>query len=602
MPDTSEHTLSTLLHQAGDVFTINRWLPEDGLRGLRSDMQAGLTVGVMLVPQGMAYAVLAGLPPIYGLYASLLPLLIYPFFGTSRHLAVGVIAIDMLIVAAGLGALAEAGTAEYIELAILLAAMVGLIQILMGIGQLGFIVNLLSRPVIAGFTSAASIIIIFSQLGNFLGVALPQSQHVYTLIWEAVQHIDSVHGLTVIVGTLALALLFVFKRWKPLFPAPLFVVALSILAAWGLGLDAEGMAVVGSIPTGLPRPDLPAISLGNARELMPTALTLALVQFMSVISLGKVFAAQHRYSIDPNRELVAIGASNVVGSLFRSLPVSGSFSRTAVNAQSGARSPLANIFAALLIGLTLLFLTPLFAYLPIPVLAAIIIAASISLLDVKEMRYLLRTKRVDGGIALLTFTVTLVVGIQEGVLTGIAASVVAVMYRISRPNVAVLGHLPGTRSFRDVRRHESAGRIEGILMLRVDASFSFANSEFLKDLILQKSQAADHSIRAVIIDASSINDLDTTAAGVLTAVSENLKKRGVELYFGGMKEPVMKTMRRTDLYDVLGEDHFYLSPHRAVKHLLEDWGSSEEYLEDVPGEPDLSKSEDGAEERAETTS
>jgi SulP family sulfate permease len=550
----------------------------------------------------MAYAVLAGLPPIYGLYASLLPLLIYPFFGTSRHLAVGVIAIDMLIVAAGLSALAEAGTAEYVELAILLAAMVGLIQILMGIGQLGFVVNLLSRPVIAGFTSAASIIIMFSQLGNFLGIDLPQSQHVYTLIWEAIQRFDGVHGLTMLVGSLALGLLFFFKRWKPLFPAPLLVVALGILGAWGLHLNAEGVAVVGSIPTGLPRPDLPAISLGNARALLPTALTLALVQFMSVISLGKVFAAQHRYSIDPNRELVAIGASNVVGSLFRSLPISGSFSRTAVNAQAGARSPLANIFAALLIGLTLLFLTPLFAYLPIPILAAIIIAASVGLLDVKELRYLLRTKRVDGSIALLTFVVTLLVGIQEGVLTGIAASVVAIMYRISRPNVAVLGHLPGTRSFRDVQRHESAGRIEGILMLRVDASFSFANAEFLKDLILKESQASDHSIRAVIIDASSINDLDTTAAGVLTAVSETLKKRGVDLYFGGMKEPVMRTMRRTDLYDVLGEDHFYLSPHRAVKHLLENWGSSEEYLEDVPGEPGLSETEDGAEERAETTS
>jgi SulP family sulfate permease len=563
--------------------TILQWLPEYRRKDLWGDLAAGLTVGVMLIPQGMAYAILAGMPPIYGLYASVVPLLLYPLFGTSRHLAVGTIAIDMLIVAAGLSLLAEPGSARYVELAILLAAMVGGLQILMGVVRLGFVVNLLSRPVITGFTAAAALIIGFSQLGNLLGLSIPQSQYIHTLILAALRHVGEWHLPTLALGAGGILLMLALRRWLPRLPAPLVAVILGTLAVVELHLDQSGVRIVGDIPTGLPSFRAPHFDLASARLLFPTAITLALVQFMNVISLGKVFAARYRYSVKPNQELFAIGLSNLGGSFFRSLPVSGSFSRTAVNARAGARTPMSNIIAALVITLTLLFLTRLFFYLPIPIFASIIMVAAFGMVDVKEVRFLLKAKRIDGYIAILTFLATLFIGIQEGVLLGVTVSVLAILYRISRPNVAVLGHLPGTRSFRDLRRHPEAQPIEGILMLRVDASFSFANAEFLKDLILKESEPEDSKIRAVIIDSSSVNDLDMTALAVLRNVAETLKERGIELYFGGVKGPVLDVFRRSGLYDRLGADHFFLSPHRAVRYVLTKWGKSADYLDAVPG-------------------
>ncbi|WP_456427280.1 SulP family inorganic anion transporter [Rhodocaloribacter sp.] len=563
--------------------TILQWLPEYRRKDLWGDLAAGLTVGVMLIPQGMAYAILAGMPPIYGLYASVVPLLLYPLFGTSRHLAVGTIAIDMLIVAAGLSLLAEPGSARYVELAILLAAMVGGLQILMGVVRLGFVVNLLSRPVITGFTAAAALIIGFSQLGNLLGLSIPQSQYIHTLILAALRHVDAWHLPTLALGAGGILLMLGLRRWLPRLPAPLVAVILGTLAVVELHLDQSGVRIVGDIPTGLPSFRAPHFDMASARLLFPTAITLALVQFMNVISLGKVFAARYRYSVKPNQELFAIGLSNLGGSFFRSLPVSGSFSRTAVNARAGARTPMSNIIAALVITLTLLFLTRLFFYLPIPIFASIIMVAAFGMVDVKEVRFLLKAKRIDGYIAILTFLATLFIGIQEGVLLGVTVSVLAILYRISRPNVAVLGHLPGTRSFRDLRRHPEAQPIEGILMLRVDASFSFANAEFLKDLILKESEPEDSKIRAVIIDSSSVNDLDMTALAVLRNVAETLKERGIELYFGGVKGPVLDVFQRSGLYDRLGADHFFLSPHRAVRYVLTKWGKSADYLDAVPG-------------------
>lgn len=583
MPASNNRFVGSALNQIGNIFVITKWLPGYTRTDFFGDLLAGVTVGVMLIPQSMAYAMLAGLPPIYGLYASVVPLLVYPIFGSSRHLAVGIVAVDMLIVAAGLSTIAEPGSTRYIELAILLALMAGLLQIMMGAARLGFLVNLLSRPVITGFSSAAALVIAFSQLGNLLGISLSQTQYIHILIWEAVTQFENIRVIVLTLGLGAIFLLILLRRWKPLFPAPLAAVVLGIAVVWWFALYERGVAIVGDIPTGLPRPSFPEIDLVSVRTLIPTAITLALVQFMTVISLGKVFAARNRYSIRANRELLAIGAANFFGSIFRGLPVSGSFSRTAVNAQAGARTPLANIFAAGVVILTLLFLTPLFYYLPVPVLAAIIMVAASGLLDLKEMRALLRTKRIDGVLTIVTFFTTLIIGIQQGVLIGIMASVVAIMYRISRPYVAILGHLPGTRSFRDLRRYPDAHPMEGILMLRVDASFSFANAEFVKDLILERSEKGD-DFRAVIIDASSINDLDTTAVAVLFAVAEILRERGVELYFGGVKDQVQDVMVRSGLYEKLGADHFFLSPHRAVKSVLSRWGKSEEYLENVPGE------------------
>jgi SulP family sulfate permease len=554
-----------------NAFYITEWLPDYTAGTLRADALAGLTVGVMLIPQSMAYAVIAGMPPIYGLYAGLVPLLTYPLFGSSRQLAMGPVAIDMLIVGAGIGALAQAGTEQYVALAILLTAMVGLMQMAMGALQLGFVANLLSRPVIAGLTTAAALIISMSQLGNLLGMELGRSQYVHVLAWEALQNAYNTHLLTLGIGLGCVVVLVGLSRWAPLVPQALVVVIGATLASWFFELDEHGVDIVGGIPTGLPRPEVWSASLSDLNSLIPVAVTLALVQFMKNVSLGRVFATRHGYTIDANRELIGVGASNFFGSLFQGIPVSGSFSRSAVNDQSGARSPLANVFAALVIALTLLFLTPLFYYLPVPALAAIIIVAGIGLIDLRELRILFRARRRDGYIALFTAFSILFIGLQEGILLGIGASVVVVLFRISRPNVAELGHVPGTRLFRDMERFEQAVRLRDIMVLRVDASFSFANAEYFKDYILEKSEREGRTVEVVVVDGTSINDLDTTAIEALVSVFESLEEMDIELHLTGLIGPVREVVRRSGLYGLLGENQFHLDPHEAVVSVLRRW-------------------------------
>ncbi len=565
------------MKRLSQIVTALRWLPDYNGKHFRGDLTAGLTVGVMLIPQGMAYAILAGMPAIYGLYASLIPLLIYPLLGTSRHLAVGTVAIDMLIVAAGVGALAQPHTDQYIELAILLALMTGVFQLAMGFARLGFMVNFLSRPVIAGFMSAAPLIIAASQLGNLLGLDLPNSQYIHILFWEAFQNLDQIHVLTVVMGGVSIAILLGLQLWKPSAPGALIAVVLGIVVVWLFGLDEVGIDIVGDIPQGLPVPGIPDFSLENLSGLWTSALTLALVQFMGVMSLGKVFASKHDYSVDANRELIAIGSSNVLGSFFRSIPVSGSFSRSAVNEKAGARTPVSNIVAAAVIALTLLVLTPVFYFLPVPVLAAIIMVASVGLIDVPEMRYLLKTKRRDGLIALITFACTLVIGIQEGILIGIGASVAMILYRISRPHVAELGHVPGTRDFRSLERNPDAEKIKGIYMLRVDASLSFANADLIKDKLLESEMPGGEKHKALVIDATGVNDLDTTSAAMLADVINTLAERGIELYIAGAKGPVRDTIRRAGLHAELGREHFAATPDLAVQHILSRWGKEHRY-------------------------
>ncbi len=558
-----------------DTLPLLQWLPDYTTEALRGDATAGLTVGVMLIPQGMAYAVIAGVPPIYGLYAGLVPLLVYPLIGSSRHLALGPVSIDMLIIAAGVGAIAQAGTERYVALAILLTAMVGLLQMAMGAMKLGFVANLLSRPVIAGLTTAASFIIAISQIGSLLGVKLGRSQYIHVLLIEAVQNAGNTHLLTLGIGTASIVLLMGLPRWLPKVPEALIVVVAGTLAGWGFGLREKGVSVVGSIPQGLPAPELWTLSFSDLNTLLPAAITLALVQFMKDISLDRIFAARHGYTIDANRELIGVGAGNFFGSLFQSIPASGSFSRSAVNEQSGAQTALANVFAAGVIALTLLFLTPLFYHLPTPVLAAIIIVSGFGLFDLRELRSLFKARRRDGYIALFTAGCTLFIGIQEGILLGIGTSVVAMLYRISRPNVAELGHVPGTRLFRDLDRFEQAARLRDIMVLRVDAAFSFANAEYFKDFILEKSEREGRPVKVVIVDGSSINGLDTTAIDALFSVTESLEEEGIELHLTGLIGPVREVVRRSGLHALLGENKFHLDPHQAVVSVLERWDAAE---------------------------
>jgi SulP family sulfate permease len=555
---------------------ITAWLPDLPREGVRDDAVAGVTVGVMVIPQGMAYAVIAGMPPIYGLYAALVPLLVYPLFGSSRHLALGPTAIDMLLVAGGLSGLAQAGTPRYIALAVMLAGMVGVVQLAMGAMKFGFVANLLSRPVIVGLTTAAAFIISFSQIGALLGIDLGRSQSVHVLLWQAAQRLGEVHVPSLLIGTASIAVLVLLPRFLPNVPGALAVAVVATVGGWAFDAGGAGVDVVGQVPEGLPGASVPLPGLGDAQALLPTALTLALVQFLNVVTLGRTFAKQHGYTVDPNRELVAVGAANLAGSIFSSIPASGSFSRSAVNDRAGARSPLANVFAAGVIALTLLFLTPLFANLPMPALAAIIMVSGFGLIDLAELRDLFMARRRDGAIALFTAACVLFVGIQEGILLGIGATVIAVLYRISRPNVAELGHVPGTRIFRDLERFGQAKRLDGIMVLRVDAAFSFANARYFKDFILEKSEAEGRDIDVVVVDGTSINALDTTAVEALSSTVEALEKQGIELHLTSLIGPVRETIRRSGLHERMGADRFHLNPHEAVAQILGRWDDADD--------------------------
>lgn len=563
--------LDFLFNRIKSQFVILRWLPEYNRQKFKKDLVAGLTVGLISVPQLMAYAVIAGLSPVYGLYGSLIPLLIYPLFGTSRHIALGVVATDMIIIASGASLISVPGTPEYVSVVLLLTMFTGLIHMLLSLLRMGFLINLLSKPVIYGFMAAAPLIIGFSQLGNLLGFELARSQYVWVLATDAWSKIGSINVWALGIGLAGIALLIILRRRNPLFPRALLLLTAGGAAVWFFKLDSFGVNLIGNIPSGLPTFRMHEFSFGDLKELLPTAITLVLIQLMSVMSLGKTFANKYKYPLNPNREFFAIGIANFLGSFFQSPPISGSFSRTAVNDQSGAQTALSNVICAAVIVLTLLFLTPLFYFIPIPALASIIIVATLSLLDFSELKYIYKTKPIDAYIAIFTFLSVLLIGIQEGILMGIGASLVAVLYRSSRPNVAVLGHVQGSRTFRDVSKNPAAEPIEEILILRFDTSLSFNNAEFIKDFVIQKSEEKSKKIRAVVIDAKSINDLDTTAIDALQSIAETLSDWNIELHFGGLKTPVQKPLMRSGLARKLGGTHFHESTDKAVQYLLRKW-------------------------------
>ena len=545
----------------------------------RGDFVAGLTVAVMLIPQGMAYAMLAGLPPIVGLYASTVPLAIYALVGTSRQLAVGPVAMVSLMVAQAVGPLAEAGTAAYVGYALLLAGLVGGIQLVMGVARLGFLVNFLSHPVVSGFTSAAALIIGLSQLKHLLGVDIARSHHVHAILLEAARRLGDLHGMTVLIGAGSVALLLGLKRWSPRFPAALAVVGLGTVAVAFLGLDQRGVAIVGDVPAGLPGFVLPSFNLEALRQLAPVAAAISLVGFMESISVAKAFARKNGYEIDANRELVGLGLANLFGGVLQAYPVTGGFSRTAVNGQAGARSGLASLLTAAIIALTLMFLTPLFHFLPKAVLAAIIMVAVFGLVDIGEVRHLYRVKRGDLALLVITFVSTLVLGIEMGILAGVGASLFAVILRTTRPHTAILGRVPGTHVYRNVKRHPEAETFEGVVVTRIDAQFYFANVTFLRETLKRLVDEGGSSIHAIVVNAATINQLDSSADAALHELVTELRGRGVELYFANVRGPVQDVMERSGFIERVGASHFQLSVTRAVREALA-------YINTLSSDPD----------------
>jgi SulP family sulfate permease len=530
----------------------------------KGDLVAGLTTAIMLIPQGMAYAMLAGLDPIIGLYASIVPLIAYAVFGTSRQLAVGPVAMVSLLVASSVGAIAEGGSQEYLAYAVMLAAMVGVLQLGMGVARLGFLVNFLSHPVVAGFTSAAALIIGFSQLKHLLGVNIHRSHHVHDILLQAVEHFAEWHWMTVGIGVATVVALMTMKKFTPKVPRFLVVVAVSTLAVWGFGLEGMGVKIVGDVPAGLPAPSLPVFDLEAFNSLLPMAITIALVGFMESISVAKNFARANKYEIDANQELKGLGMANILGSLFSAYPTTGGFSRTAVNAQAGARTGVAAIITALAVAVTLLFLTPLFYFLPKAVLAAIIMTAVFGLVDIAEARHLWKVSRPDLAMMAITFLATLTLGIEQGILVGVAASLAWFVKRVSTPHIAVLGRMPGMDIYRKLERNEGAHPVPGILMVRIDAPLFYANAGLLKST-LKELEAERDDVQHVVIDAKGIGDVDASAIGALEELLEDYEDRGVQLWMAGVHGPVMDALDRAHFVEKLGSEHCVYRVHHAVE-------------------------------------
>lgn len=543
---------------------IGRYQKEDA----KGDLNAGLTVGVMLIPQGMAYSILAGLPPVYGLYASIVPLIIYTFLGTSRHLAVGPVAMVSLLVVAGISELAEPGSDVFIRMAILTAFGVGVTQLLMGLFKAGFLTNFLSHPVLSGFTSAAAIIIGASQLGNLLGLSLPRSSFVPEILYEVWLQISSVSIITAAIGIGAIIVIQLLRKWKRAFPSALVVVILGTLITALGGLDEQGVAIVGDIPQGLPSFEAGFFVWSDIVQLLPLILVIALVSYMESVAVAKALANKHGYKIDANQELVSLGTANLGGAFFQSFPTTGGFSRSAVNSQAGARTPLATLISAGVIGLTVLFLTPLFYYLPSAVLAAIIMVAVTGLFDSAEIKHLWQTDRLDLGMFGVTFFATLGLGIEQGIAIGAVVSLIAVIYQSSRPHSAELGQLGDTNVFRNVGRYEEARRIPGLLIFRFDAQLYFANIEHFRNEIerrIEARNAGGDAVEALLLDFHAVSNIDSSGIHAIEEMLPELDARGIKVLFAGVIGPVRDRFHTCGLLDALSPEAFFFDVEDAVR-------------------------------------
>ena len=541
---------------------------------MRADIIAGITVALVLVPQSMAYAQLAGLPAYYGLYASFLPGIIAALFGSSRQLATGPVAVVSLMTASALEPIAGANPELYIAYAIMLALMVGIFQMALGLLRLGVLVNFLSHPVVVGFTNAAAIIIGTSQLGKLFGVSVEKAEHTYETVFNTlVEAARSTHMETLMMAILALAIMIALKRFLPKVPNVLTAVAITTLISWRIGFEEMGGKVVGAIPVGLPPLAVPTIDFQVMTQLLTVAVVISIIGFMEAISIAKAMATRTRQRLDANQELVGQGLGNIMSSLSGGYAVSGSFSRSAVNISAGAITGFSAVVTGIVVGITLIALTPLLYYLPQATLAAVIIMAVINLVKIDPIRHAWKVQRHDAVVAVITFVLTLAWAphLEQGIKIGVILSLALFLYRTMSPRVAVLSRDPdGTLRDAEVRKLQTCRNIS---LIRFDGPLYFANTGYFEDKVLERV-ALKPDLKFVIIDAEGINEIDATGEEMLFNLVDRLKEAGIELIIARAKKQLWDTFERTDLMDRLGRDHVFALRTQAFNYAWDRLGDN----------------------------
>ncbi|WP_457939754.1 SulP family inorganic anion transporter [Mesorhizobium sp. 10J20-29] len=564
---------------------LTRYLPilEWGRRYDRSaftgDVVAAVIVTIMLIPQSLAYALLAGMPPEAGIYASIVPILLYAIFGTSRALAVGPVAVVSLMTAAAVGNIANSGTADYATAALTLALLSGAILLALGLLRLGFLANFLSHPVIAGFITASGILIAASQLRHVLGIQ-GEGHTLIEIVVGLWAHMGQINLITVALGVSTTAFLFwVRKGLKPLLcrlglgprmadlgakTGPVLAIVATTLVVWAIDLGARGVAIVGEVPQSLPPLTMPSLSPSLISQLLVPALLISIIGFVESISVAQTLAAKKRQRINPDQELIGLGAANMGAAFTGGFPVTGGFSRSVVNYDAGAETPAAGAYTAGGLALAALFLTPLIHYLPKATLAATIIVAVLSLVDFTIFKRAWVFSRTDFAAVTATILLTLVFGVEVGVTAGVVTSILVHLYKTSRPHIAVVGRVPGTEHFRNVLRHEVETQPH-VLSLRVDESLYFPNTRYLEDQI--SGFAADKpELTDVVLMFPAVNEIDLSALESLEAINTRLRDSGVRLHLSEVKGPVMDRLKRSHfLEDLTGE--VFLSQHEAARKL-----------------------------------
>jgi sulfate permease, SulP family len=542
---------------------------------LQNDMMAAVIVTIMLIPQSLAYAMLAGLPPEAGLYASILPIILYAIFGTSRALAVGPVAVVSLMTAAAVGQVADQGTVGYAIAALTLAVMSGAILLAMGLLKLGFLANFLSHPVIAGFITASGILIAVSQLKHILGV----TAHGHTLpqiVGSLIAHLGDVNPITLVIGVVSTAFLFwVRKGLKPLLIArgmrpklaeiaqkagPVAAVVVTTLAVWGLGLSERGVSIVGAVPQSLPPLTMPSVNFDLLTALFVPALLISVIGFVESISVAQTLAAKKRQRIDPNQELIGLGAANLGAGFTGGYPVTGGFARSVVNYDAGAETPAAGAYTAVGLAIAALALTPLIFFLPTATLAATIIVAVLSLVDFSILKTSWGYSKADFAAVVATILLTLGFGVETGVSAGVILSILLHLYKTSKPHVAEVGLVPGTQHFRNIHRHK-VETDPAILTIRIDESLYFPNARFLEDYVLDRV-GKDGPIRHVVLMCSAVNVIDFSALEALEALNHRLKDMGISLHMSEVKGPVTDRLKKSHFLDDLS-GRVFLSQYDA---------------------------------------